>query len=87
MSFRLTCPNCGKRNVTDFTYGGEYQQRPNPDADILAWTKFVYLKDNIKGLQVEWWYCRSGCQRWFLCERDTVDNCDHRSFWFSSLKK
>ena len=28
MSFLLTCPNCGEREVTDFAYGGEVVPRP-----------------------------------------------------------
>ena len=28
MSYLLTCPNCGVREVTDFGYGGEIAARP-----------------------------------------------------------
>ena len=32
MSFLLTCPNCGVREVTDFAYGGEVVPRPTTQA-------------------------------------------------------
>ena len=32
MSFLLTCPNCGEREVTDFAYGGEVVPRPKDEA-------------------------------------------------------
>ena len=31
MSFLLTCPNCGVREVTDFGYGGEINPRPTSE--------------------------------------------------------
>jgi len=37
------------------------------------------------GRQIEWWYHRSGCQSWFLAERDTLNNSDHKSFWYGDL--
>ena len=82
MSFMLTCPNCGKRHVGEFTFRGEYRPRPKPEARFDEWTDYVYMARNRKGKQVEWWFHRSGCKRWFLVERDTANNVDHRSFWF-----
>ncbi len=82
MSFLLSCPNCGKRPVQEFTFKGEYQKRPAPDAPFEAWTDYVFMAANRAGRQTEWWFHRNGCQRWFLTERDTTDNTDHRSVWF-----
>ena len=31
MSYLLTCPNCGVREVTDFGYGGEIAARFDPE--------------------------------------------------------
>ncbi len=81
MSFQLTCPNCGKRSVNEFTFKSEYLQRPDAEASFAEWADYVYLRQNRKGKQVEWWYHRTGCQSWFLVERDTTNNVDHRSFW------
>ena len=32
MSFLLPCPNCGKRSVYEFQFGGEMRSRPPVDA-------------------------------------------------------
>ena len=34
MSYLLTCPNCGVREVTDFGYGGEIAARPKSQPDL-----------------------------------------------------
>ena len=87
MSFMLTCPNCGKRHVGEFTFRGEYRPRPEPNAPFDVWADYVYMARNPKGKQVEWWFHRSGCKRWFLVERDTTNNVDHKSFWFEDRPK
>ena len=87
MSYQLNCPNCGKRAVREFTFRREYLKRPESDADFSVWADYVYFRENKMGHQTEWWYHRSGCQSWFLAERDTKNNTDHRSFWFHELKK
>jgi sarcosine oxidase subunit delta len=87
MSFLLSCPNCGKRNVSEFSYRGEYKSRPDQGAPFDAWVDYVYMKSNERGTQTEWWYHRSGCRRWFLVERDTTCNTDHRSYWFDDREK
>lgn len=71
MSFVLTCPNCGPREVTDFAYGGEVVRRPSvrpPDREL---NRYLYTRANVAGVQREWWVHRSGCRAWFLAERDT----------------
>ncbi len=82
MSFQLTCPNCGKRPVQEFAFKSEFRPRPEPDAPFSDWGDYVYHRTNQKGTQVEWWFHRSGCQSWFLVERDTTCNTQHRSFWY-----
>ena len=82
MSFMLTCPNCGKRFVGEFMFRGEYNPRPGPDEAFDCWVDYVYMQENARGTQVEWWYHRGGCKRWFLVKRDTTRNTDHVSFWF-----
>jgi len=81
MSFQLTCPNCGKRSVNEFVCKGEQRDRPTPTANFETWSDYVYLKDNFKGTQREWWYHRSGCQTWFIVERDTTDNKAHTAVY------
>ncbi|MBC8259399.1 MAG: sarcosine oxidase subunit delta [SAR324 cluster bacterium] len=85
MSFQLNCPNCGKRAVSEFAFKSEFKTRPAADADFSKWADYVYFRENNMGQQKEWWYHRSGCQSWFLAERDTTNNSDHRSFWYNDL--
>jgi heterotetrameric sarcosine oxidase delta subunit len=74
VSFLLTCPNCGAREVTDFGFGGEVSTRPamRPTRKELA--EYNYLRRNRAGVQREWWFHRSGCRAWFIAERDTTTN-------------
>jgi sarcosine oxidase subunit delta len=37
-------------------------------------TDYVYFRDNVAGVQREWWYHRAGCGVWFVAERDTRTN-------------
>jgi len=74
MSFLLTCPNCGTREVTDFGYGGEVSSRPERPSSIRELSTYNYFRRNAAGVQREWWVHRSGCRAWFLAERDTRTN-------------
>ena len=72
--FQIECPNCGRRNVSEFRFGGRVLARPKDTNDNAAWMEYVYLRENTAGTQSEWWYHRMGCQRWFRLERNTVSN-------------
>jgi heterotetrameric sarcosine oxidase delta subunit len=74
MSFVLSCPNCGAREVTDFACGGEVAARPAEKPAFRELNAYVYFRRNVAGVQREWWYHRSGCRAWFLAERDTRTN-------------
>jgi len=74
MSFVLTCPNCGPREVTDFGYGGELSARPSGSPSFREVNVYNYFRRNVAGVQREWWYHRSGCRTWFIAERDTRTN-------------
>ena len=74
MSFLLTCPNCGVREVTDFGYGGEINPRPKSRPELPRAQRLQLLPPNIAGVQREWWFHRSGCRAWFYAERDTPTN-------------
>src|SRR4051812_2782453 len=74
MSFLLECPSCGLRDVNEFRYQGEVTTRPRSDATLRELTDYVYFRDNVAGVQREWWYHRIGCGLWFLAERDTPTN-------------
>ncbi len=74
MSFLLTCPNCGTREVTDFGFGGEIAPRPTSRPSWRELNTFNYFRRNVAGVQREWWFHRSGCRAWFVAERDTRTN-------------
>jgi sarcosine oxidase delta subunit len=66
MSFLLTCPNCGLRDVQEFRYGGQIVQAGTP---------------NLPQIQRERWYHRLGCRRWLQAERDVRSNAVIRTGW------
>jgi heterotetrameric sarcosine oxidase delta subunit len=74
MSYVLTCPNCGPREVTDFGYGGELNPRPREAPSLRELSEYNYFRRNVAGVQQEWWNHRSGCGDWFIAERDTRTN-------------
>lgn len=74
MSFRLTCPVCGPRDVGEFGYQGEVTRRPRERPSLRELTDYVYFRDNRAGPQREWWHHRLGCGLWFIARRDTRTN-------------
>jgi heterotetrameric sarcosine oxidase delta subunit len=74
VSFVLTCPHCGVREVADFAFGGEISERPKEQPSFRELNRYNYFRRNIAGVQREWWYHRSGCRTWFQAERDTRTN-------------
>ena len=74
MSYLLTCPNCGEREVTDFSFGGEVVPRPSEKPSEHDLNAYNYFRKNVAGVQREWWCHRSGCGAWFYAERDTRTN-------------
>ena len=81
MALLVPCPNCGSREVSEFSYGGESSKRPTPDAELPQLARYLFFKQNVAGRQVEWWYHRDGCQAWFLARRDTRTNVVEESYW------
>jgi heterotetrameric sarcosine oxidase delta subunit len=74
VSYVLTCPNCGPREVTDFSFGGEVNPRPRATPSARELGAYNYFRANVAGVQREWWFHRSGCRAWFVAERDTRTN-------------
>jgi methylglutamate dehydrogenase subunit B len=74
MSFLLPCPNCGPRDVNEFSYAGEVTVRPKGSPSFRDLTAYLYFRRNVAGVQREWWYHRLGCEIWFQAERDTRTN-------------
>ena len=74
MSFLVCCPDCGRREVAEFSFGGESNRRAGPDSSQKELARYLFFRMNVAGPQVEWWYHRDGCQQWFLARRDTRTN-------------
>jgi sarcosine oxidase subunit delta len=68
VSFLLSCPNCGPRDVYEFRYGGQ------------IWPAGI-VGSNLPGPQRERWYHRFGCRRWLIAERDVRTNEVTRTAW------
>lgn len=84
---QLTCPLNGPRNITEFTYGGEYHPMPDDYAvSSREWTEYVFFHDNIAGIVIEWW-CHTPSSFWFLAERNTVTDEVIRTFSLSELER
>lgn len=71
----IACPYCGERPELEFVHGGQaHIARPAKpsEADTQAWTKFLYVRDNTKGLYAERWRHSHGCGKFFNAVRDTT---------------
>ena len=67
----INCPLNGPRNASEFIWGGEVKDMPDPDsADAAAWADYVFLQENQAGVVREWW-CHVPTAFWFIAERDT----------------
>jgi heterotetrameric sarcosine oxidase delta subunit len=71
MSFLLTCPNCGPRDVSEFRFGGQILAPSGPGHSGAASGSPV---SNLPGPQRERWYHRFGCRRWLVAERNVRTN-------------
>lgn len=71
----IPCPFCGPRPELEFRYGGQaHIARPQNPAALTddAWSEFLYLRDNTKGVHAERWRHIHGCARFFNMLRDTT---------------
>lgn len=70
---RITCPFCGERDHSEFTYGGDATVAyPDLAAPMEAWIEAVYVRANPKGPHRERWQHSDGCRLWLIVERDTL---------------
>ena len=69
----MNCPLNGPRNISEFTYGGEFKQMPDPATCTDAeWADYLFMRKNPKGVHFERWVHTKGCRRWFNVARHTV---------------
>lgn len=74
MASLIPCPHCGIRPKEEFTIKGAALKRPLPDAPAEAWLEYVYLRDNPRGHHDEFWHHTSGCRRWLIVTRSTINH-------------
>ena len=69
----LTCPNCGRRPVDEFAFGGEFPTVPDRITDPSERdVDYVWMFDNVAGPSTERWFHHAGCRRWHTAHRDTT---------------
>ena len=72
---KIACPWCGDRDELEFSYGGQahiaYPKNPHALSDD-EWARYIFMRDNPKGVFHERWMHRHGCRRWFNVTRHTV---------------
>ena len=69
---QFTCPFCGPRDQSEFTYGREVAPIPALDASRDDWQRYVFDRDNPCGAHQEWWHHNLGCRQWLVIVRDTL---------------
>ncbi len=77
----IPCPWCGRRDETEFRYGGQAHLAYPADPASLsdeAWADFLFMRDNPRGWWSERWMHAAGCRRWFNLTRNTRDERDRR---------
>jgi len=68
----MNCPLNGPRNISEFVWGGEVKERPDPaSCSDEAWTTHLFLEDNKAGVVAEWWL-HAPTNFWFIAQRNTV---------------
>jgi sarcosine oxidase, subunit delta len=69
---QIECPFCGRRDETEFAFGGEaHIERPSPHVDNERWAQYLYFRNNAKGAHAERWRHARGCGQWFNALRST----------------
>ncbi len=74
---RITCPWCGSRPLSEFTYGddaGKARPKSPEKASPDEWVDYVYLRENPAGRHVEYWHHTGGCRSWLVVTRDTLSH-------------
>lgn len=82
MSFCLTCPNCGARDVSEFRYGGQIL----PAHEVYRYGGLKpegapAASGNLPEVHKERWYHRLGCRRWLVAERNVQTNTVTSTGW------
>ena len=78
----MTCPVNGPRAISEFAYGGEAREMPDPNAaSDVEWADYVFNRNGASGIKREWW-CHTPSGVWFIAERDTARDVVKRTYLF-----
>ncbi len=81
----MTCPINGPRAISEFAYGGELRQPPDPQTcDDRSWADYVFNRNSLPGVKQEWW-CHVPSGVWFIAERDTGSDTIQRTYLFPAV--
>ncbi|SFB43180.1 sarcosine oxidase subunit alpha/sarcosine oxidase subunit delta [Amycolatopsis marina] len=85
----IPCPWCGPRNENEYRYGGQAHVAYPADPHALSdeqWARYLFFRENPKGIFAERWCHTAGCRRWFNVLRDTVTNTIHAAYRIDEAK-
>ena len=83
----MHCPLNGPRNISEFVWGGEVREEPDPSRSSDAeWADHVFLHDNQPGVVREWWL-HAPTAFWFIAERNTLTDEILRTYAASDVFK
>ena len=78
----MTCPINGRRAISEFAYGGELRQMPDPaQGSDEVWADYVFNRSGVPGVKKEWW-CHTPSGVWFIAERDTATDTILRTYLY-----
>ena len=78
----MSCPINGRRAISEFAYGGELRQMPDPaTASDQVWADYVFNRSGVPGVKKEWW-CHTPSGVWFIAERDTTTDTILRTYLY-----
>jgi len=84
---RIPCPYCGKRDESEFRFGGEsHVERPGLEVSDAEWADYLFNRNNPKGLHYERWCHTYGCSQWFNVVRDTLTHEIHAVYRMGEVK-
>jgi heterotetrameric sarcosine oxidase delta subunit len=70
---QIPCICCGRRDESEFVCGGaSHLKRPALDASDESWGRYLFFRENPRGLHLERWRHVQGCGLWFNLARDTA---------------
>lgn len=70
----MNCPLNGPRNISEFVYGGEVRNMPEPNTcSDEEWAQYVFYSNNLIEVVTEWWL-HAPSAYWFIAERHTASD-------------